>query len=138
MTTTLAPHVNFDGDARAALDAWAAALGGTVTAATYGQVGASDDPAWADRIVFGQVEAPGGAVVMAFDVWPGQAWDRGVDASYLYLRGSTEEEVTSAFTALAEGGQVRVPLGPSAWSPLSGQVLDRFGVVWQLEVVAAG
>jgi PhnB protein len=37
---------------------------------------------------------------------------------------------------LQEGAEVRQPLGSSAWSPLAGQLRDRFGVVWALDVPA--
>ncbi len=51
MSIEITTHINFDGQAREALDFWASAFGGTVTAATYGQMGASQDPAWADRTI---------------------------------------------------------------------------------------
>jgi PhnB protein len=37
---------------------------------------------------------------------------------------------------LSEGAEIRQPLAPSAWAPLAGQLRDRFGVVWQLDVAA--
>jgi len=134
MTIITTPHLNFDGDARAALDFYAAALGTEATAVTYGEMGASDDPAWADRIVFGQVESAHGVRVMAFDVWPGQPWDQGVNASYVYLHGDDADEVTAVWDGLSEGAEVRQPLAPSAWAPLAGQLRDRFGVIWALDV----
>jgi PhnB protein len=134
-TTT---HLNFDGDARAALDFYAASFDGDVVAVTYGQLGASDDPAWADRIVFGQVSTSRGFQVMAFDVWPGQPYDQGVNAFYVYVRGDDAEEITRYWDALAEGAEIRQPLAPSAWAPLAGQLRDRFGVVWALDVAPTG
>ncbi len=132
-TTT---HINFDGRAREALDFWAAAFGGTVSATTYGQMGASQDPAWADRIVFGQVVTEAGFRIMAFDVWPDQPYDQGTNAFYVFVHGDDEAEVERYWAALAEGAEVRQPLGPSPWAPLAGQLRDRFGVVWQLDVAA--
>ena len=40
------------------------------------------------------------------------------------------------FTALGEGGQVRMPFGPTFFSPGFGAVADRFGVGWM--VIAEG
>jgi PhnB protein len=134
MSIETTPHLNFDGNARAALDFYAAAFGGAVAAMTYGQMGASDDPACADRIVFGQVSTPAGFRVMAFDVWPHQPYDQGSNAFYVYVHGTDAEEVTRYWDGLAEGAEVRQPLGPSAWAPLAGQLRDRFGVVWALDV----
>ena len=36
------------------------------------------------------------------------------------------------FNALAEGGQVQMPLGKTFWAPLFGMVADRFGVGWMV------
>lgn len=132
-TTT---HINFDGQAREALDHYATVFGGTATAATYGQMGASQDPAWADRIVFGQVTTDAGFRIMAFDVWPNQPYDQGTNAFYVFVHGDDADEVTRYWEALSEGAEVRQPLAPSPWAPLAGQLRDRFGVVWQLDVAA--
>jgi PhnB protein len=136
MTITTTPHLNFDGDARAALEFYASALDTQVASMTYGAMGASDDPEWADRIVWGQVESAGGARVMAFDVWPGQPYDQGSNAFYVYLSGDDEDEITRIWEGLLDGAEIRQPLGPSAWAPLAGQLRDRFGVIWALDVPA--
>lgn len=132
-TTT---HINFDGQAREALDFWAAAFGGAVQATTYGQMDASQDPAWADRIVFGQVTTEAGFRIMAFDVWPDQPHDQGANAFYVFVHGDDADEVTRYWEGLSEGAEVRQPLAPSPWAPLAGQLRDRFGVVWQLDVAS--
>ena len=36
------------------------------------------------------------------------------------------------FDALAEGGQVVMPLGKTFYSPAFGMVADRFGVMWMV------
>ena len=137
MAIATTPHLNFDGDARAALAFYAAAFGTESVAVTYGQMGASDDPEWADRIVFGRVETASGIRVMAFDVWPDQPYDQGSNAFYVYLSGDDADEITTAWQGLSDGAEIRQPLCASAWSPLAGQLRDRFGVVWQLDVRAA-
>ena len=42
------------------------------------------------------------------------------------------------FTALADGGQVQMPLTKTFWSPLFGMVTDRFGVSWMITVPHKG
>jgi PhnB protein len=37
-----------------------------------------------------------------------------------------------AFTVLADGGQVQMPLGETFFSPAFGMVADRFGVSWMI------
>ena len=38
------------------------------------------------------------------------------------------------FKALADGGQVQMPLAKTFWAPLFGMVADRFGVGWMVGV----
>jgi PhnB protein len=45
-----------------------------------------------------------------------------------------EREARRVFTAFAEGGEVRMPLGKTFWSPCFGMVVDRFGVLWMVTV----
>ena len=40
------------------------------------------------------------------------------------------------FAALADGGQVQMPLGQTFWSPRFGMVADRFGVSWMVNAAA--
>jgi PhnB protein len=41
-------------------------------------------------------------------------------------------EAKRAFDALAEGGEVRLPIGPTSWSPAFGMCVDRFGTPWMV------
>lgn len=50
----------------------------------------------------------------------------------LQVTCDSEDAVDSAFTALAEGGQVLMPLGAYPFSRRFGWVTDRFGVSWQV------
>ncbi|MCC6680269.1 MAG: VOC family protein [Phycisphaeraceae bacterium] len=43
-------------------------------------------------------------------------------------------ECERCFSALSEGGQVRVPLNKTFFSPSFGMVSDRFGVLWTVLV----
>lgn len=57
---------------------------------------------------------------------------------YLSLSVPSESEADRAFAALADGGQVRMPLAKTFWSPRFGMVADRFGIGWMISVVPAG
>jgi PhnB protein len=43
-------------------------------------------------------------------------------------------EAERRFAALADGGEVQMPLGATFWSPAFGMVVDRFGVSWMVNV----
>ena len=53
----------------------------------------------------------------------------------LSLSLPTEVEADRVFSALAEGGQVRMPLTKTFWSPRFGMVQDRFGMGWMVTVI---
>ena len=54
----------------------------------------------------------------------------------LSLAVPTEAEANRAFTALAAGGQVTMPLTKTFWSPCFGMLTDRFGIGWMVSVAA--
>ena len=57
---------------------------------------------------------------------------------FLSLSVSSEAEANRAFAALADGGQVRMPLAKTFWSPRFGMVVDRFGIGWMISVPGVG
>ncbi len=52
----------------------------------------------------------------------------------LSLTVANEAEADRKFAALADGGQVQMPLTKTFWSPRFGMVTDRFGVGWMISV----
>ncbi len=52
----------------------------------------------------------------------------------LSISVATEAEANRVFAALSEGGQVRMPLTKTFWSPRFGMVEDRFGIGWMVSV----
>lgn len=150
MTITTTTHLNFRGDARAALEFYRSVFGGQVTIATYGDFGMPADAPGAEHVVFGQVESADGFRVMAYDI-PGQTGgsatnggttrrDNGATLTdqpfFISVRGETLEEVQGYWAALSAGASVVEPLAASAWTPGFGMLTDRFGVTWILDVAA--
>lgn len=56
------------------------------------------------------------------------------DGFNLSLAFPTEAEAERAFAALSEGGQVRMPMCQTFWSPRFGMVTDQFGLGWMVTV----
>jgi PhnB protein len=54
----------------------------------------------------------------------------------LSLTVANDTEAERKFAALAEGGQVQMPLTKTFWSPRFGMVADRFGVGWMISVAS--
>jgi PhnB protein len=136
MSVQVTIHLNFQGQARAALDFYQSVFGGQVTQFSYRESGMPHDPADAERIIWGQVGAPNGFRIMAYDVQASKPWDQGRNAFFAVLGGDAEQEIRSLWDKLAQGASIEQPLAPAQWSPLYGMLKDRFGVVWVVNVAA--
>lgn len=91
-------------------------------------------PNWGEKVMHVSVQI-GDTVVMASDgCGEGETSFSGFSLS---LSVTTEAEADRAFAALAAGGQVKMPLTKTFWSPKFGMLTDRFGVGWMINVVPA-
>lgn len=136
MSVQVVTHLNFQGQARAALAFYQSVFGGDLAQVTYAQFGRVADPADAERIAWGQVVAPNGFRIMAFDVASGTPWHRGENAFYVSLRGGSEQEIRALWEGLAQEASIVQPLAPAQWSPVYGMLKDCFGVTWVVDVAA--
>ena len=48
------------------------------------------------------------------------------------LQIATPSEAEKVFHALAEGGQIRMPLGQTFWSVSFGMLVDKYGIPWMI------
>jgi PhnB protein len=131
-------HVNFRGDARAALEFYRDVFDGELTVVTYGAAHAAQRPEEADLVMWGQVTAPSGFAIMAFDVPADRPYDKGVAPFFESVRGDSVEDVTPVWEKLADGATIVQELKPSPWAPAYGMLTDRFGLTWVVDVTAAG
>ncbi len=75
----------------------------------------------------------GKSVVMASDGCDEGAKFEGFSLS---ISLPTAEDCERVFAALSEGGQVRMPLAKTFWSPSFGMLADKFGIGWMVTVEA--
>jgi PhnB protein len=73
----------------------------------------------------------GGATIMASDGCDDKSK---FDGFRLSLALPSESAAQQAFSALAVGGQVLMPLTKTFWSPCFGMLTDRFGLGWMVTV----
>lgn len=84
---------------------------------------------WDDKIMHCGFKV-GDTLVMASDGMSDQAQSfAGVTLS---ITADDEAQARRCFDALAEGGNVFMPLGRTFWSPCFGMCSDRFGVSWMV------
>lgn len=129
-------HVNFRGDARAALEFYRDVFDGELTVITYGMMNAAQRPEEADQIMWGQVTAASGFAIMAFDVPADRPYDKGVAPFFESVRGQSVQDVTPIWERLCAGATVLQELKPSPWAPAYGMLTDRFGLTWVVDVAS--
>jgi PhnB protein len=131
MASRLNPYLSFNGDGRAALEFYQSVFGGDLTVNTFGDFGG--DPAIAEKVMHGQLETPAGYTLMASDLAPGMPFNPG-NTITISLSGDDQDELSGYFEKLADGGQVTMALEKQMWGDVYGQLIDRFGVAWMVNI----
>lgn len=129
----LYPYLFFSGTAREAMTSYQSILGGSLEIMLVSDLPEGEDPGMEmepDAVMHATLTMPDGSLIMGSDDPTGDG--AGVKGIALHLSFDDLDEVRRAFDALAEGGEVQMPLEPVFWSPLFGACVDRFGVSWML------
>jgi len=131
----LNPYLTFAGNAREAMEFYRDVFGGELNLMTFGDMGATEHdgtPIPGDGVMHAQLTTDHGFTLMASDPPPGQS---GVTPNgHISLSGDESELLRGYFDRLAEGGTVDVPLEKAPWGDEFGQVKDRFGVNWLVNI----
>lgn len=131
------PYLFFDGRCEEAIEFYQQALGAKVEFMMRHSESPEPPPAgalpsgWEDKIMHASVHVGGALLMMSDGMGDGEGSFTGFSLS---LDCPDESLAREAFAALADGGQVRMPLGATFWAPLFGMVTDRFGVGWMVGV----
>jgi PhnB protein len=132
------PYLMFNGRCEEAINFYKAELGAEVLALMRFKENSPPPgmtPAgWDDKVMHSCMKI-GDSEVMASD---GMCADKtSFSGVTLTIQVPTEAEAQRAFNALSKGGQVKMPLGKTFFSPSFGQVDDRFGVSWMVVTMPA-
>lgn len=134
MATLLNPYLHFDGTARDAITFYQSVFGGELSLNTFGEMGMQGEQA--AQVMHAQLEAPD-LVLMASDTPPGETLTPGSTVT-LSLSGDDDAKLRGWFETLADGGQVHVPLEKQMWGDVFGQLADKYGVTWMVNINQPG
>ncbi len=126
------PYLGFNGNCADAMRFYEKALGAKLEMLMRGADSpmAADIPKeYAHRVLHARLALPGGGMLFAGDA-PANLPYEGIKGVSLTLNYDTTGEAQKIFTALADGGQVTMPITPTFWARLCGMVVDRFGTSW--------
>jgi PhnB protein len=132
VTSRLNPYINFNGNARDAMKFYKTVFGGTLTVSTFGEYG-NKDAAVAKKVMHAQLETDNGFTLMASDVPPGMDHSPGNNIT-VSLSGDDSAELKGYWKKLARTGEVIMPLEKQMWGDEFGQLKDKFGIAWMVNI----
>jgi PhnB protein len=132
MASQLNPYLNFNGNARQALEFYASVFGGQPALSTFADLGATDSPD-ADRIMHGALETDAGYSIMAADVTSDMEYHSMAGCS-LSISGDDADNLHGYWDKLSAGGTITMPLSKQVWGDEFGMCVDQFGVPWLVNI----
>jgi PhnB protein len=126
------PYLFFGGSCREAFTRYQEVFGGELVLITAKDMPAEERaPGVPDDLIMHAALMVDGNLLMASDDPTSESFGP-VQGMQVNFATPDVDEAKRVFEALAEGGQVHVPLAPTSWSPLFGMCVDRFGTPWMI------
>ena len=128
----LNPYLNFDGRCEEAFGFYQKTFGGTLGSMyKHGDTPAKEFlPAdWHDKIMHAQLTI-GDRTLMGSDAPPDRY--QAPQGMYVSVNSENADEAERVFGALAENGNVQMPIQETFWAERFGMVVDRFGIPWMV------
>ena len=132
MASVLNPYLNFNGNARQAMEFYRDVFGGELTLSTFGELGAAEG-ADADKIMHGQLQTDSGYTLMGSDV-PSHMQPYQPPAAFAVSISGDDPILRDYFEKLSAGGAVTMPLAKQAWGDEFGMLTDQFGIPWMVNI----
>jgi PhnB protein len=139
MSVTLNPYLNFNGNAREALEFYHSVFGGELNISTFADIPMPDgqvNPDEADKVMHGLITGDNDVTLMAADVPSHMPFQPSTTS--LSLSGEDGDTLRGLWQRLADGGSVGVPLAQAPWGDTFGMLTDKFGVPWMVNITASG
>lgn len=129
------PYLFFSGDCAQAFARYHEVFGGELNVMTNAQAPSDKDRmpgAAPDSILHASLALPTGSLWGSDDPSGDGGPKTGVAVTFT---APDVDEARRVFDALAEGGEVMMPFGPTFYSPGFGGLTDRFGVQWMVDTL---
>ncbi len=128
------PYLNFGGNCEDAFEFYRSVFGGKLTVQHFkdAPTTASEHTDAPDMVLHASLTIAPGLVLMGSDRPPAMGPVTPGNNVHISLAPESEAETTRVFNALAEGGQVTMPLQQTFWNAYFGMLTDKFGVHWMV------
>ena len=135
MAIMLNPYLSFEDTAQQAMEFYSDIVGGELTVNKFGEYGIEGPKA--DQVMHAHLKTANGMTLMASDTPPGVEHRSGSSIT-ISLSGDDAGELRGYWEKLADGGKVDVPLEKQVWGDEFGQLVDRFGIAWMVDIGPEG
>lgn len=127
----ITPYLAFNGQCREAFEFYQKVLGGTLRMFTYGEspMAQQTPPEQHKRVMHAGLSS--GEFTLAGADAPPQHYSQPQGFS-VTVSVSEPADAERIFNALAEGGNVKMPIQETFWAKRFGMVTDRFGTHWMV------
>lgn len=136
MSTRLNPYLGFRDSAREAMEFYQSVFGGELTVSTFAEMHASEDPAEQNKVMHSMLETDAGLVLMGADTPNSMDLASNSNIS-ISLSGDDDPQLRGYWDKLTDGGKVIEPLMKAPWGDSFGMCVDRFGVMWLVNISGA-
>ena len=129
-------YLVFTGSCKEAFTRYNEVFGGELTILSNGDIpeGERMPGAGPDSVMHAAISLPGGGLLMGSDDPTG---DGGAKVGMsVNVEVPDADEAKRVYDALAEGGEVQMPLEATFFSPAFGGLVDRFGISWLVGAAA--
>ena len=136
MTTQLNPYLNIRGQAREAMTFYQSVLGvqiDVMTLADQGGMGVPDSES--DQLMHSSLSVSDSVQLMGADVPSHMEGD--FPNGRIALSGDDVDTLRAWFAGLSEDGTVNVPLEKAPWGDWFGDLTDKYGVSWMVNISGA-
>ncbi len=134
MNPTLNPYLTFNGNAAEAMKYYNSILGGELSMQTFEEAKMANSPEEKNLIIHAALKNDT-LSFMASDSMPSRKATIG-DNVHMSISGDDADRLTRIFNGLAQGGKVDMPLAKQFWGDTYGQLTDRFGIHWMVNITA--
>jgi PhnB protein len=136
MVTRLNPYITFSGNAREAMEFYQTVFGGELDISPWGDMPdmPGNSPEMHDKLMHSMLTVSDEVTLMGADM-PDSAGPKDSPIA-VSLSGEDEDQLRGWWDRLSDGAEITAPFEKAPWGDTFGQLNDKFGVTWMINVAA--